>query len=106
MSEPTLRELVQKLRTEPWATPEAASTVAPSLDPTLAADQPKVDEPQVSIFERHATKFPLGGVTPEKEAEKLIDKADAPDDPQKPPRTRCHYLRWSRQLATAACTHP
>ena len=88
MSEPTLRELVQKLRTEPWATPEAGPTVplSPPLDPTLAGGPPQVDEPQVSIFERHATKFPLGGVTPEKEAEKPVDKADAPDDPQKPPR--------------------
>ena len=89
MSEPTLRELVQKLRTEPWATPEGGPTVplSPPLDPTLAAGQPQVDEAQASIFERHVTKFPLGGVTPEKEAEKPVDKADAPDDPQKPPRT-------------------
>ena len=35
LSEPTLRELVQKLSTEPWATPEAGPAVPlrPSLDP-------------------------------------------------------------------------
>ncbi len=72
LSEPTLRDLVQKLSTEPWASPEAGPAVPlrPSLDPTLAADPPKVDEPQISVLDRHATKFPLGGVSPENEAEK------------------------------------
>jgi hypothetical protein len=89
LSEPTLRELVQKLSTEPWASPEAGPAIPlrPSLEPTLAADPPKVDEPQVSVLERHATKFPLGGVGPENKAEKPREKADPPDDPEKPPRT-------------------
>jgi hypothetical protein len=88
LSEPTLRELVQKLSTEPWASPEAGPAVPlrPSLDSTLAAAPPKADEPQTSVFERHATKFPLGGVSPENKAEKPVEKADAPDDPEKPPR--------------------
>ena len=89
LSEPTLRELVQKLSTEPWASPEAGTAVPlrPSIDPALATDPPKVDEPQISVLDRHATKFPLGGVNPENKAEKSLEKADAPDDPEKPPRT-------------------
>jgi hypothetical protein len=89
LSEPTLRELVQKLRTEPWATPDAGPAVPlrPSLDSDLAAAPPKPDEPQTSVFERHATKFPLGGVSPEDKAEKPLEKADAPDNPEKPPPT-------------------
>jgi hypothetical protein len=89
LSEPTLRELVQKLSTEPWASPEAGTAVPlrPSIDPALATDPPKVDEPQISVLDRHATKFPLGGVSPENKAEKPLEKADAPDDPEKPPRT-------------------
>jgi hypothetical protein len=89
LSEPTLRELVQKLSTEPWANPEAGPPVPlrPSIDSTLAAAPPRPDEPQTSVFDRHATKFPLGGVNPENKAEKPLEKADAPGDPEKPPRS-------------------
>ena len=89
LSEPTLRELVQKLSTEPWANPDAAGPAVPlrpSLDSTPAAAPPRADEPQTSVFERHATKFPLGGVSPEDKPEKPIEKADAPGGPEKPPR--------------------
>jgi hypothetical protein len=93
MSEPTLRELVQKLRTEPWATPEGIPVLplhpppepapGPAQDP--GANPPKVDEPQISILERHETKFPLGGVSPANEAGNSVEKAAK--DPEKPPRT-------------------
>jgi hypothetical protein len=91
LSEPTLRELVQKLRTEPWATPEAVSAGAarPSLGPppAPATDTPKPEESLMSIFDRHLTKFPLGSVNPEKEAvpvtEAVVQKENAPDNPDK-----------------------
>jgi hypothetical protein len=96
LSEPTLRELVQKLRTEPWGNPEVAAVLPPPRPssealPAPAVDPPKVDEPQISILERHATKFPLGGVapegvTPEKESANPVEQESAPDDPEKPPR--------------------
>jgi hypothetical protein len=86
MSDPTLRDLVQKLRNEPWANPDAAPAAPsrPSLAPITGVDSPKVDDPQVSIFDRHVTKFPLGGVDPAGHAEKPVEKA--PDDPERPPR--------------------
>jgi hypothetical protein len=88
LSEPTLRELVQKLRNEPWATPDAAPAVPlrPSLESTPAGDPLKPNEPKTSVFERHATKFPLGGVNLENKAEKPPEKADGPGDPEKPPQ--------------------
>jgi hypothetical protein len=107
-----LRELVQKLRNEPWANPEVAALLPPrpsSETPLVpAVDPPKVDEPQISILDRHTTKFPLGGVTPEKEpatdgneaptagkevatpekkaANPVEPEKSAPGDPEKPPR--------------------
>jgi hypothetical protein len=112
LTEPTLRELVQKLRNEPWANPEVAALLPPrpsSETPLVpAVDPPKVDEPQISILDRHTTKFPLGGVTPEKEpatdgneaptagkevatpekkaANPVEPEKSAPGDPEKPPR--------------------
>jgi hypothetical protein len=96
LSEPTLRELVQKLRHEPWGNPEVAAVLPPPRPssealPAPAVDTPKGDEPQISILDRHATKFPLGGVapggvTPEKEAANPVEQESAPDDAEKPPR--------------------
>ena len=111
LSEPTLRELVQKLSHEPWGNPEVAALLPPRPSPETPlvppVDPPKVDEPQVSILDRHATKFPLGGVPPEKEAatpEKEaadprerssdpgkeaanpVQQGSAPGDPETPPR--------------------
>ena len=61
LTEPTLRDLVNKLRNEPWAAPEPAS----SAGPIPIAPEPKiVDDPKISLvdrIDRHATKFPLGG---------------------------------------------
>jgi hypothetical protein len=119
LTEPTLRELVQKLRNEPWGNPEVAALLPPrpsSETPLVpVVDPPKVDEPQISILDRHTTKFPLGGATPEKEAATPGEEAptagkeaaisgkeaatpgneaanpvepekSAPGDPEKPPR--------------------
>jgi hypothetical protein len=104
LSEPTLRELVQKLHTEPWGNPEVAALLPPrpsSEAPLVpAVDPPKVDEPQISILDRHETKFPLGGVAPEKEgpatgeeavtpgkeAANPVEQESAPAGPETPPR--------------------
>jgi hypothetical protein len=56
LSEPTLRDLVNKLRTEPWATPEP-----PAVNPS---------GPKLSLIDEHATKFPLGGPVPQDDKEK------------------------------------
>jgi hypothetical protein len=85
MSEPTLRELVQKLRTEPWATPEGIPVLPLHPPPEPApgpADPTKVVEPQTSILERHETKFPLGGVSPANEPGNSVENAAKP--PEKP----------------------
>jgi hypothetical protein len=110
LSEPTLRDLVAKLRTEPWAAPEttpkpnpgptspqpivlapeAASTpaaipvpeilIGPRLEPaptpaptaiSTPAPTPTpapATDPEISLLDRHATKFPLGGARPVKES--------------------------------------
>jgi hypothetical protein len=50
-------------------------------------DTPKLDEPQISILDRHVTKFPLGGVSPEMEAvpvkETVVEKETAPENPDR-----------------------
>jgi hypothetical protein len=102
LSEPTLRELVAKLRTEPWANPEA--TPKPTLPPAPAIDAApgsistptphplRGNEPSVSPFDRHAAKFPLGGLGPETEAAATtpadrVKSVDDKDWPPPPPRT-------------------
>lgn len=75
LSEPTLRELVQKLRTEPWANRELQAS-----------------DPTVSLLERHNTKCPLGASSdgepgPAEPAETpllLEDPEKLPDPNQKP----------------------
>jgi hypothetical protein len=58
LTETTLRDLVNKLRNEPWAVPEPE----PSTPPPPATPELKIpDDPKVSVVDRHATKFPLGG---------------------------------------------
>ena len=65
LSEPTLRDLVNKLRSEPWASPDPApvtpplSVVAPPVVATSEPERPRVQP--ISILDRHVTKFPLGG---------------------------------------------
>jgi hypothetical protein len=85
LSEPTLRELVQKLRTQPLASPEAAPVLPPYPEAASAAvaDPARVNEPQVSILDRHGTKFPLGGVSPVKEVADPVEKENLPEDPER-----------------------
>jgi hypothetical protein len=93
LSEPTLRDLVLKLRNEPWASPEglplppAPRSVKP-VPPTDVAP-PKLGEPEVSLLDRHATKFPLGGESPAREAEpaNAVERPRILEDPDRPPRT-------------------
>jgi hypothetical protein len=92
LSEPTLRDLVLKLRTEPLAKPEVLS--GPSQisepDPVQAAPKPaQVSDPTVSLLDRHETKFPLGGLTPDKEPGQTepVEKPKAPDNPEKIPHS-------------------
>ncbi len=66
LSEPTLRDLVNKLRDDPWVRPE------PLALPLIEAEPA---DPKVSIIDRHATKFPLGGTAPQ-------DDKDPPPKPQ------------------------
>jgi hypothetical protein len=79
MSEPTLRDLVLKLRTEPLASPEIV------LPPPPLLELPKEGEPQVSRLDLHEKKFPLGGSAPDEkpgpiEKSKMADpKAAAPE---------------------------
>jgi hypothetical protein len=78
-SEPTLRDLVAKLKTEPWANPEGLpapprplpGTEAGSvLLPAKPGEVPgEFNDPSVSLLDRHETKFPLGGVSPESVAD-------------------------------------
>jgi hypothetical protein len=74
LSEPTLRDLVLKLRTDPLP------LTPPVLRPPPAADPANVDDSQISLVDRHATKFPLGGLSPDKEA-------SPPQDQERPPRS-------------------
>jgi hypothetical protein len=83
MSEPTLRDLVLKLRTEPLASPEV---VLPPLPlPELAS----ANEPQVSRLDLHEKKVPLGGLAPNEkpgpiEKSKIADpKTPAPIEKSK-----------------------
>jgi hypothetical protein len=79
LSEPTLRDLVQKLRHEPWANPEALSDpLSRSLPATEAAPPAKADDPSTSLLERHETKFPLGGPGAAEE----VPPVDLPEEPK------------------------
>jgi hypothetical protein len=62
MPEPTLRDLVLKLRNQPWAKTEEVPEIP--LEPTPAAPAPTVadpvTEPYTALLERHNAKLPLG----------------------------------------------
>jgi hypothetical protein len=84
LTEPTLRDLVQKLRTEPWGNPDvppaplARAEAGSGMPLPSAPEKPaEVNDPLISVFDRHENKFPLGGVSPVPEA--------APADPVEPP---------------------
>jgi hypothetical protein len=98
LSEPTLRDLVAKLRTEPWANPEALPGPSrPSTEPEAVSapstDKPEIYDPSISRLDRHETKFPLGGVAPAKEVppansiegEKLTGPSQEPPLPDTTP---------------------
>jgi hypothetical protein len=91
LSEPTLRDLVQKLRTEPLAKPETLSGSAQVFGPgpviALPPKPAEVSDPTVSLLDRHETKFPLGGVTPVKEPIEPPQRPKAPDNPEKTPHS-------------------
>jgi hypothetical protein len=90
LSEPTLRDLVAKLQTEPWANPDSLAAPRPLPEPgaasvSLPGTPGEVNDPSASLLDRHETKFPLGGVNPEIEAgaetSSKKEKA-APEEPQ------------------------
>jgi len=99
LSEPTLRDLA-KLRTEPWANPEVVSPrpVPESELPPAVAKPAETNEPSISMLDRHDTKFPLGGLGPDRPAdpansieevkipEDRVKNDQAKEDPAKPPR--------------------
>jgi hypothetical protein len=101
LSEPTLRDLVLKLRTEPLAKPETQSGQTqifgpgPVIElPPKPAEVPKPAEASdlsVSLLDRHETKFPLGGATPVQEpalAEaEPAEKPKAPENLEKTPHS-------------------
>lgn len=90
LSEPTLRDLVAKLQTEPWANPEALPPLPPRpfSEPEPPTGKPaESNEPSVSRLDRHESKFPLGGVNPAPEPDSAAavqkDKA-VPEEPSQP----------------------
>jgi hypothetical protein len=92
LSEPTLRDLVLKLRTEPLAKPEVLSAPPQISDPDPLQAPPRpaeVSEPSASLLDRHETKFPLGGSTPEKEPGQTEpgDQQKAPENLDKTPHS-------------------
>jgi hypothetical protein len=94
LSEPTLRDLVAKLQTEPWANPDGLPATPPRPFPEpgapsapLAAKPAEVVDPSVSLLDRHETKFPLGGVNPAMEpdpATSVESEKVAPEGPPQP----------------------
>ena len=105
LSEPTLRELVQKLRTS-LGLAQAGPTVPPrpSPEPTLAADPPKEHEPQTSILARHATKFLWVGWALKRRGETRRGGGLRRSGKTSPDR-HAIILGTSRQLAAARGTH-
>ena len=92
LSEPTLRELVLKLSTEPLGQTGYPFRAAPIFGPGPVQAPPKpaeVSDSTVSRLDRHETKFPLGGVTPEKEPDPTEpgDASIAPENPDKTPHS-------------------
>jgi hypothetical protein len=49
----------------------------------------EVRDPTASLLDRHETKFPLGGVTPDKEPDPVQpgDQPKAPENPDKTPHS-------------------
>jgi hypothetical protein len=95
LPEPTLRDLVLKLRSEPLAKTETPSGPHQIFGPgPVIALPPKPSEesdPTVSRLDRHETKFPLGGVDPVKEPAPAetepAEKPKAPENLEKTPHS-------------------
>jgi hypothetical protein len=95
LAEPTLRDLVLKLRTEPLAKTETPSGHSQIFGPgpviALPPKPTEVSDPTVSVLDQHETKFPLGGVTPVKEPAPAetdpVEKPKAPENPEKTPHS-------------------
>ncbi len=92
LSEPTLRDLVAKLQTEPWANPDVLPASSPRPFPEPGSPSaPATDKPaefvDPSLFDRHEAKFPLGGVNPFTEpapAASVESEKVAPEEPPQP----------------------
>jgi hypothetical protein len=94
LSEPTLRDLVAKLQTEPWANPDGLPALPPRPfpEPGAASVPPakpaEVNDPSVSLLDRHETKSPLGGASPDIEADPATsgenEEKVAPEEPPQP----------------------
>jgi hypothetical protein len=99
LSEPTLRDLVLKLRTEPLAKTEIPSGQifgpGPVIElppkPTEVTKAAEGSDPTVSLLDRHETKFPLGGATPVQEPAPAEveppEKPKAPENLEKTPHS-------------------
>jgi hypothetical protein len=88
LSEPTLQDLVAKLQTEPWASPEGLPPLPPRPFPESGAASAKpaeVVDPSVSLLDRHETKFPLGGPTPASEGDPAASVESEKVAPEEPP---------------------
>ena len=97
LSEPTLRDLVAKLQTEPWANPDGLSArpLRPFPEPlpesgAVSVPPPakpaEVNDPSVSRLDQHETKFPLGGASPEIEAVPAVSVESEEVTPEEPPQ--------------------
>ena len=93
LSEPTLRDLVAKLQTEPWANPEGLPATAPRPFPDpgaapgpLPGKPEEVKDSSASLLDRHETKFPLGGVNPEIAADSATSAENEKALPEEPPQ--------------------
>jgi hypothetical protein len=81
----TLRDLVLKLQTAPLASPPTALPPDPDKTPQKTQEL-KVAEPVSTLIDKHTTKFPLGGVEPEKLPDKAVEKPKLIEKPEEKPK--------------------
>lgn len=81
--EPTLQELVQKLRSEPWANPEGRP---PLPQPNASAAATKVTTPHISLLTEHEKKVPLQALAAQENITSAESSQTDPDaiSPEKP----------------------
>jgi hypothetical protein len=85
MAEPTLMELVQKLRSEPWPRLDSSRpSLTDGSDP--GSGEGKAEGEKISIVDRHATKLRLGGEDPQQEppSSSSPEAAQPDEEPKKP----------------------